>query len=306
MNFKVSIIIPNYNRENYILKSVESILSQTYPNFELIIIDDGSTDGSCSIIKQIQLFDKRIKTIFLDTNHGANRARNLGLAEAEGDLISFLDSDDIWLPDKLEKQIHFLNHSSICPDIVYCRYQKIHDGNTICHYPARYSFHRKLKGNLYNALLSNGNFIGLPTVLLKRKIIDSIRFDEALPRLQDWDFFIRIAKRGYSFDFLAETLVIVNSPDISISRDSKAFIEALDQIYQKHYLNKNNDEMLSKYWQLRGYSLYSNGDYTEARNALKKAIKYHFSIISYGIFLLLLTNNKKFLNFFKGIYLKFT
>lgn len=103
----VSVIMPSYNTEAYIKKAIESVLSQTYPYWELIIVDDGSTDDTDAIVNSF-LKDSRIKYLKNETNNGAAVSRNRALREAKGKWIAFLDSDDIWHPEKLEKQIAFM------------------------------------------------------------------------------------------------------------------------------------------------------------------------------------------------------
>jgi glycosyltransferase involved in cell wall biosynthesis len=101
---KISIIIPSYNREKLIIRSINSILNQTYQNIEVILIDDGSTDNTKKVISQIK--DKRFRYIKLRKNKGANVARNIGIQKAIGNYIAFQDSDDFFHSDKLEKQIN--------------------------------------------------------------------------------------------------------------------------------------------------------------------------------------------------------
>lgn len=105
----VSIIIPSYNCGKYIGQTIESIMSQTYKNWELLIADDCSTDNSCTIINSYAANDSRIKLIKLDTNSGAGVARNICIKEAKGRFIAFCDSDDRWFPEKLEKQLEFMD-----------------------------------------------------------------------------------------------------------------------------------------------------------------------------------------------------
>lgn len=104
----VSIITPSYNCSKYIGKTIESIISQTYKNWELLVVDDCSTDNSRDIITGYSLIDCRIKLIKLDKNSGAGVARNVAIEAAKGKFIAFLDSDDVWFSDKLEKQLNFM------------------------------------------------------------------------------------------------------------------------------------------------------------------------------------------------------
>ena len=111
MNDLVSVIMPNYNGEKFLAETIESVLAQTYSNWELLITDDCSTDGSVALIRSFAEKDPRIKLFVQDENRGAAEARNRSLREANGKWIAFLDSDDLWLPEKLERQIAFMEES---------------------------------------------------------------------------------------------------------------------------------------------------------------------------------------------------
>lgn len=110
----VSVIMPAFNSERYIVESIESILNQTYRNIELLITDDGSEDNTISIIKSYAQKDSRVKAFFLKGNTGAGSARNNSIKHAKGRYIAFCDSDDVWLPEKLEKQIRFMQEKNCC------------------------------------------------------------------------------------------------------------------------------------------------------------------------------------------------
>lgn len=120
---KVSIIMPNYNCENFIGETIKSVLNQTYENWELLIVDDCSTDNSVEIIKSFCDIDNRIKLFVNEQNSGAASSRNWALREASGKWIAFLDSDDIWLPEKLLKQLKFMNDNGY--KFSYTAYEQI-------------------------------------------------------------------------------------------------------------------------------------------------------------------------------------
>ena len=117
----ISVVIPSYNRENTISNSIESVLKQTYSDIEVIVVDDGSTDKTEDIVKGIG--DNRIRYIKLEKNSGACVARNIGIMNANGSYIAFQDSDDIWHPDKLEKQYQAIKKYNA--DLVFCKMIKI-------------------------------------------------------------------------------------------------------------------------------------------------------------------------------------
>lgn len=113
MNITISIIMPSYNAEAFIEKSLDSILAQTYKEWELIITDDCSTDSTKDIIYTYTKKNKRIKIIPLESNHGPGDARNKAIEVAQGRYITFLDSDDLWIPEKLEKQLSFMEDNNL-------------------------------------------------------------------------------------------------------------------------------------------------------------------------------------------------
>lgn len=124
-NCIVSIITPIYNCEQFLQETIQSVLNQTYTNWELILIDDCSTDNSLSIAETAAQRDSRIRVIKLDQNSGPAVARNIGIKKAKGKYIAFLDSDDMWFPNKLEKQLSFMEKNQI--PFTYTGYEKINE-----------------------------------------------------------------------------------------------------------------------------------------------------------------------------------
>lgn len=119
----VSIIMPCYNAERYIAQSIESVLAQTYQNWELLITDDGSTDRSVDIVSRYSKHDDRINVLVPDEHSGIARARNLSISRSKGRFVAFLDSDDIWKRDKLEKQVNFMLENNVA--FTYSSYEII-------------------------------------------------------------------------------------------------------------------------------------------------------------------------------------
>ncbi|MFH1657314.1 MAG: glycosyltransferase family 2 protein [bacterium] len=111
MNPKVSVIIPTYNREKLLPRAIQSVLSQTYSNWELIVVDDGSTDNTKEIMEEFQRKDKRIKYIWQENFGGVSKPINTGLKASQGDYIALLEDDDEWLPEKLERQLEIFQNS---------------------------------------------------------------------------------------------------------------------------------------------------------------------------------------------------
>lgn len=146
MNNLVSIITPSYNSSFFIDKTINSILAQSYKNWELIIIDDCSRDNSCELIQHYVDQDPRINLIRLETNSGAAVARNVGIENATGRFIAFLDSDDIWLPEKLEKQVQFMLENDYA--LTYTRYHQVNENGELVgelYFPPQINYRKLLK-----------------------------------------------------------------------------------------------------------------------------------------------------------------
>lgn len=149
----VSVICPSYNSSPYIRGTLESLQAQTFENWEMLIVDDCSTDNSVEIIQEFAKRDDRIKLIKLEKNSGAAVARNKAIEVAQGRYIAFLDSDDLWLPNKLEKQIEFMQQNSV--PFSYSAYQQIDEaGNFLkeMSVPKKVSYHDILKSNSIGCL----------------------------------------------------------------------------------------------------------------------------------------------------------
>jgi len=229
-DIKISVIIPTYNREKLIVDSIKSVLNQTYKNLEVIIIDDGSEDNTKQVINKIQ--DNRIKYIKLEKNGGAGKARNIGIKNAVGQYISFQDSDDILYPYKLEKQLNnIINKNS---NLDFCKIKVIFNSSYNFYYPNERQEKNVLKGNIFNELLSNGNFISTQAILVKTKFIKKYYFDPNIPRLQDYDLILRMipkVKISYTKDVLLD-LIIHND---SITHSKIKLIKAVDFLLKKNY-----------------------------------------------------------------------
>ena len=160
----VSIITPVYNAERFLSDTIKSVQNQTYKNWEILLIDDCSKDNSAQIIKQFQKYDDRIKYIKLEKNSGASVSRNTGIKNAKGRFIAFVDSDDIWKPEKLEIQIKYMLKENLGFTFTSYRYMKENGEltNKIAKAPSKIN---------YNGLLKN-TIIGCSTVVIDREIVD--------------------------------------------------------------------------------------------------------------------------------------
>ncbi len=191
-NELVSVVIPTFNRASRIIKTIESVLSQTYDNLEIIIIDDNSKDNTYEVIQPYLSED--IRYYKNEINVGGAKSRNIGVKHCRGDLVAFLDSDDEWLPEKIELQVNKFNTNNNI-DMVYTNYYLVNENNN-----KKLIF--KESEELDNELLSIlcKNFIGTTsTICIKKDVFNKIEgFDEQLPSCQDWDLYMRVLSNGYN------------------------------------------------------------------------------------------------------------
>jgi glycosyltransferase involved in cell wall biosynthesis len=275
----VSVILPTYNRAHLLPRAILSILNQTYQNFELIIVDDASTDETPRVVKAFD--DPRIRYIRHEHNKGASAARNTGIEASRGTYIAFQDSDDEWLPYKLARQVPALTQSPPEVGVVYSSFWLVR-GNEKSIYPSRIrklsrllpSEARRLNGDIHRAL-SRGNFITTQVALVRRACFETVGlFDERLSRFQDWELWLRISEH-YHFNYIDEPLVVAYATPGNLSSDQSACIEAFDIMLHKHHHEaaRENTALLAHYLNARGDMLFRRGDRKRGQTQLFRAVK---------------------------------
>ncbi|MDD3078905.1 MAG: glycosyltransferase family 2 protein [Paludibacter sp.] len=220
----VSIITPTYNSADFVSETIESIITQTYQNWELLITDDCSTDNTLKILQQYEQKDNRIKIFKLDQNSGAGIARNNSIRNAQGRFIAFCDSDDQWTPDKLEKQIPFMLKNGIA--LSYSNFNIIDEENNI-------KGKRMLPKQVsYEDMLLN-NYIGCLTAVYDTNAIGKI-YMQSLKNRQDWLLWLEILKRtNYALN-LNETVGLYRERTNSISANKFKMMKYNWLIYYKY------------------------------------------------------------------------
>ena len=229
-NKLISVIIPTYNREKLIVKSIKSVLRQTYSKIEIIVIDDGSTDNTEKEINKLK--DKRIKYVKLSKNLGAPYARNIGIKLAKGKYISFQDSDDIYHTNKLKKQMkNILKNKS---DFDFCKI--LVNINSTYRYVIPDNTQEKaiIENRIFDGLLTYGNFISTQSILVKKTFIENLLFDVNMPRLQDYDLVLRLI-RNLNVSFTNETLVDLYLQTNSITSSKIKMKLAIQKLLNKDF-----------------------------------------------------------------------
>ncbi len=200
----VSVIIPTYNRPQQTLAAITSVFQQTYTNWELLIIDDGSTDHSLVTLKKHcqSLLPEEKYTIIASSHKGVSYSRNLGIKTARYPWLAFLDSDDEWLPEKLEKQVSFLQKNQ---NFLWLHSEEkwLRNGR----YIKRKKIHQKKEGDVFQDCIQQC-FIGPSTVIIAKAIFEKIGlFNENFPVCEDYELWLRIA-RNYPIGLINEELII--------------------------------------------------------------------------------------------------
>ena len=225
----VSVVSPYFKKKIFIKKTIDSILNQTYSNFELIIIYDDTDQDDYKYIKKISKVDKRIKVIKNSKNLGAGESRNIGINYSKGKYIAFIDSDDLWHKRKLEKQLTFMIDGA--HDISHCTYEIINKKDEV--------IGKRIARNFlnYNSLLKSCD-IGLSTVVLKKKLLNNNLKFPKLKTKEDFVLWLKLLKKNNTIMGLNESLVYWRKLENSLS--SSLFQKLFDgfRVYNK-YMNYN-------------------------------------------------------------------
>jgi glycosyltransferase involved in cell wall biosynthesis len=230
---RVSVIIPALNAEAFLARAVRSVEAQTYSDYEIIVVDDGSTDATAKVAQSF----KSVR-YFHQFNQYQAVARNRGLKEARGEMVAFLDADDEWLPEKLERQLAFMDERG--SRISYTDTYYLKDDKRV-----RYSrLAPPYEGQILNPLIDEWLdfcFITMNTVVAEKRLLEEVGgFDEAAPfySFEDYGLWLQVALSGASFDYLDEPLAIYYRGHESDSSDSvvmlKRYVKALEY-YSSHY-----------------------------------------------------------------------
>lgn len=183
---QVSVIIPTYNRAGCLREAVDSVLAQEFRGFELIVVDDGSTDETPQLLRE---YGSSIRMLRQE-NRGVSAARNAGIAASRGELIAFLDSDDAWLPGKLARQVEFFRQN---PEILICQTEELWVKNGRRVNPGQR--HRKRGGMIFEPSLALC-LVSPSAVMLRRELFEQVGlFDERLPACEDYDLWLRVSCR---------------------------------------------------------------------------------------------------------------
>lgn len=214
----VSVIIPTYNSEKYIEKTVETVLAQDYDNYEIILVDDCSKDNTRAVLEKLSSTDDRIRFIFQEKNSGAAKARNAGINVAKGRFIAFLDSDDLWEHDKLTKQLAVLKEGH---PFVFCSFDLRDEGGNKVHNKIR------IKSKVRYKDLMTHTYISTPATIYDRFFYGDVQMPDRRTG-QDYAFWLILLKQSDAYG-IDEALVHVTKRGNSLS---KSKFQSLRDIYE--------------------------------------------------------------------------
>ncbi|MFP5112860.1 glycosyltransferase family 2 protein [Bacillaceae bacterium C204] len=248
----VSIITPTYNASKFITETIQSVKTQTFQNWEMIIVDDCSFDDTVGIVKREMELDPRIKLIELQKNGGPAYARNIGITTAKGTYLAFLDSDDLWVPQKLERQLLFMEKNNLA--FTYTDYRIMtEDGertDVVFRVPARIE---------YKSLLKN-TMIGTLTVMLDKRKVGRVQMPLHRDCSEDYGLWLSILSRGIHAHGLNEVLSIYRKCEHSLSSNKLVSARKTWNTYRK--VEKIN--IPSALWYFANYSLHALKKHSKA------------------------------------------
>ncbi|MBQ0831325.1 glycosyltransferase family A protein [Marinobacter sp.] len=274
----VSVIVPVYNREKLVTETVASILDQTYRDIEIILVNDGSTDRSLSVIKNLQQQHPNLIRVIDQENQGQTVARNQGIKAARGKYIAFLDSDDLWSPDKLKLQIPLFTEGV---GLVYGGVELINEnGETTGFDPCD----RQIQGHIFPQLLVKNRMTGGSVVVL-REALDSVgMFDPEFSAAENWDLWLRICKK-YEARLVDTPIVKYRLHQNNMSKDMTLMQDAKRQIMEKHCDRHSPDKLVAQYSKLAEADLfYKLGVHYFSQEQFGKAIVSFLRVIKISPF----------------------
>ncbi|MGB6363153.1 MAG: glycosyltransferase family A protein [Thermoanaerobaculia bacterium] len=272
----VSVIVPIFNRQELVATALDSILEQTYRSLEIVAVDDGSTDGTQEILDSYAARFPDLITVIRQPNSGPAVARNRALGQARGEFIAFLDSDDVWLPSKLELQL-----PRFAPEVglVYSALQEVDaDGRVL----TTVHCDQQMRGDVYRHLLVRNRMTG-GTVVIRRSVLETVGvFDESLRAAENWDLWIRISK-AFAVDFVDQPLLQYQKHEDRLSLDRPRMQAAAEAVLAKHFPEPpaEGDPLLDNYnrayaniYYRRGVNFFSAANYPEARQMFRRCWEY--------------------------------
>lgn len=285
----ISVVMPTYNYARYIGEAIDSVLAQTRSDYEIIVIDDGSNDGTGDLIKN----KYPMVRYFYTKQNGVSSARNLGIKVSKGEFIAFLDADDVWLPEKLEKQIDVFNKKKevgmvYTENCSFDKYNRIVDRSLG-------KREKLMRGDVVRNIFLN-SYLTTSTVMVRKAVFDRVGlFEEQLKAAEDDNMWMRIAME-YPIEMIDEPLVRYRITEGSLSRTYSKCIEGVKKNielirikYPDLYQRLGRKSMDNKYYVIyfsEGYNCFTTKEYDAAKVYFKKSMEFNpYKLKSYVYYL---------------------
>lgn len=264
---KVSVIIPTHNRSALLGEAIQSVLDQTFEDFELLVVDDGSKDNPEQVARSFS--DPRIHFVRHPVARGGGAARNTGIGNTSGPYVAFLDDDDAWYPEKLALQVALLDQGPANLGLIYGGYDVTDPAND----QVLRTRIPTARGNLRERFLRSNVIGGTSLILVRRSCIESVgAFDESLPSFQDYDLYLRLSEH-YEFDFVAKAVSRYRRHEVQIWKNPQAVLHGMERMLQKHGSNRRFRHYIARGHQKLGRQLCMSGDLSQGRRVLLRAIR---------------------------------
>lgn len=267
-----SVVIPTYNRARVVSRAIQSVLAQTIDDWELLVVDDGSVDGTEQTV--LSFHDARIRYCRHQSNRGASAARNTGILRAQGEYVAFLDSDDEWKPSKLRRSLDAF--SAAGSSRLAC---VISGKELIDETGRRHTYAAELRGHCYERLLADRAwYLSTSLLVVRRGALSDCMFDESCEPMEDWDFLLRLSKQ-WTIDSVSEPLVIQyrNDGGEHLFQGRRVLLGRLRILDKYHEELRRQPVALARHHRIVAGLYYRSADMNAVRRHLRRAIAVHRS-----------------------------
>jgi len=283
---KVSVIIPTYQYAHFVGQAVESVLAQTYKNYEIILVDDGSTDNTSEVLSN---FGDQISVIYHRENRGLSAARNAGIRVSKGKYVAFLDADDVWMPNKLRLQVKLLDQNS---DVGLVFSDMTYFGKRCGSKKRAFQEVSPSSGKVFKDLFVK-DFIPMPTVIVRKICFEKVGlFDESLTSCEDHDMWVRIAK-FFKVDYVDAPLAKYRLHERNMSKKREKMLIQFIRVQEKtlksnpYLLSEVGSTILNRCYKNLGKFYLGIGERKKARRHFLRYVKLYPYNLSTCFFLLL-------------------
>lgn len=276
MNPVVSVIMPNYNNEAYIEIAIRSVLEQSYQNFELLVVDDCSTDSSLDIATRIANAHSNIKILIQTKNAGPARARNVGMENAKGKYIIFFDADDVMMEGRLDHTVKIFSEN---PEVnmIFGSYMAINEEGQLLNRELYFPNYLNNDNILLHEL--KRNYLWTAFGAIRREIAEKYRFDETLPSSEDYDYFLKLVYEGYQYYFHPKPIIQYRIHDNNSSAKMDKSLNATRTILNKYNFIELYERLVKTCTPKEIYNSFAvvcliKQDYVKGIEMVKKALQY--------------------------------